>query len=63
MRCIACNKALTEFEATRKSVNSGEYVDLCSYCYNGVNILAQEREDLRDNDEVIDFDVDDLDFE
>ena len=33
MRCVACNCVLTDFEATRKGVNTGEYIDLCNKCF------------------------------
>ena len=33
MRCVACDVELTDFESTRKSVTTGEYVDLCNACY------------------------------
>lgn len=33
MRCVACNVPLNDFEATRKSKNTGEYVDLCNSCF------------------------------
>lgn len=36
MRCKACNKALNEFECTRKSKETGEFVDLCNDCYTYV---------------------------
>lgn len=36
MRCVACDKLLTEYESTRKSVSTGEFLDLCNYCYNFV---------------------------
>lgn len=48
MRCLACDCALTDFEATRKTI-SGHYVDLCNRCfYSGVNedLPTFEREDL-----------------
>lgn len=41
MRCLACNKELTEFEATRKSAQTGEFVDLCNECYRPI------KDDLR----------------
>lgn len=58
MRCIACNKALTEFESTRKSAETGEFIDLCNYCYSTIkeSTLADEREDLRE-EEYIDKEV------
>jgi hypothetical protein len=32
MRCIACDRALSDYESTRKSSVTGEYVDLCNRC-------------------------------
>lgn len=32
MRCKACNKNLSDFEATRK-YTAGDYVDLCNQCW------------------------------
>jgi len=53
MRCLACNKELSDFEATRKSTETGEYIDLCNTCFSTIKnvVLPEEREDLR---EVID---------
>lgn len=34
MRCKACNVSLNDFEATRKSKNTGEYLDLCNTCFS-----------------------------
>jgi hypothetical protein len=60
MRCQACNKALNDFESTRKSVTTGEYVDLCNHCFHDVenDIETVVREDLRDecDDEVLELD-------
>ena len=55
MRCLACNKELSDFEATRKSTETGEYIDLCNTCCGTIKnvVLPEEREDLR---EVIDDD-------
>lgn len=36
MRCLACNQVLNEFESTRKSKETGEFVDLCNSCYTHV---------------------------
>jgi len=60
MRCQACNKALNDFESTRKSVTTGEYVDLCNHCFHDVenDIETVAREDLRDecDDDVLELD-------
>jgi hypothetical protein len=60
MRCQACNKALNDFESTRKSITTGEYVDLCNHCFHDVenDIETVVREDLRDecDDDVLELD-------
>ena len=48
MRCLACNRRLTEFEATRRYASDGQFVDLCS-C-NDVflrDVALVTREDLQ----------------
>ena len=49
MRCIACDKELSDFEATRKSSTTGDYLDLCNTCYSSIQdeLYSDEREDLR----------------
>ena len=32
MRCKACDKIMSDYELTRKFSDSGQFVDLCSYC-------------------------------
>jgi len=36
MRCLCCNKLLTDFESSRKSVTTGEYIDMCTDCYRHI---------------------------
>ena len=53
MRCKACNINLSDFESTRKSNTTGEFIDLCNTCYNTIQQdvdPASEREDLRHGD-------------
>ena len=65
MRCIACNKLLTDFESSRKSVTTGEYIDMCTDCYkhirDDVNVI--ENNDLLHINDVLEeellFNVDD----
>ena len=49
MRCVACDCILTDFEATRKSAASGEYLDMCERCFQHIKGCFDviEREDLR----------------
>ena len=69
MRCLACNKLLSDFESTRKSSETGEFLDLCNYCYSTISKTthAEEREDLRDEEVINDddefFDDDFLDYD
>ncbi len=50
MRCIACNKALNDYEATRKNAITGEYFDLCQGCFASVAevtpLQVRDRKDL-----------------
>lgn len=52
MRCIACDKDLNDFESTRKSKETGEFLDLCNHCYSSIRgrFRVIEREDLRADD-------------
>ena len=66
MRCIACNKNLTDFESTRKD-RGGNFVDLCNHCYHSIqnDLHAEERPDLSEGDDEM-FDDDEwieLDFD
>ena len=68
MRCYCCDKILSDFESTRKSVNTGDYLDMCNKCYATIKdeLHAEERYDLFDGDEEEledkSFLSDDLDF-
>lgn len=54
MRCLSCNKILSDFESTRKSANTGEYLDLCNSCFSDIqyDVDAIVREDLREDEQV-----------
>jgi hypothetical protein len=64
MRCLSCNAALTDFEATRKTLKTEEFLDLCNNCYYTISddVLTIDRADLDDGEEVddgcIDYDLD-----
>lgn len=54
MKCLACDRILSDFEATRKFSGSGEFVDLCNHCFHsGVDeeINSDEREDLHEQND------------
>lgn len=56
MRCVACNCCLTEFESTRKSAETEEFLDLCNDCYLPIRdqVKALERFDLMSIEDIID---------
>ena len=56
MRCKACDTELNDFEATRKSSVTGEFLDLCNNCYKAVkyDVQAIERYDLMDLEDELD---------
>lgn len=47
-RCKSCDALLTDFEATRKSLSTNEYLDLCNGCFAPISdeIPTIDREDL-----------------
>jgi hypothetical protein len=55
MRCVACNKALSDFESTRKSAATGDYLDLCNHCFGGLGIGSVDRHDLSNSEEMEDL--------
>jgi len=48
MRCLSCNCSLTDFEATRRSIVTMEFYDLCNRCFKTVreDLVYRERMDL-----------------
>jgi hypothetical protein len=56
MRCLSCNAALTDYEATRRSVATNEFIDLCNHCFASVSDDLQtiEREDLAHDEDYVD---------
>jgi hypothetical protein len=63
MHCIACDRLLSEFEATRKNAMTMEYIDLCKVCFEDVKGLFPviERKDLvTQSDLDLDGDEDDV---
>ena len=48
MRCLSCDKILNDYESTRKSAVTGEYIDLCNHCYSTIKdqVYSKERIDL-----------------
>jgi len=65
MRCHCCDKNLNDYESTRKSVSTGEYLDMCNKCYSTVSddLLSEVRYDLYDGNEDDEYTEGDYDEE
>ena len=70
MKCQACDAVLSDFEATRKIMDTDEYLELCNHCFNVSpedNILTVDRMDLRhvtDDNPGLEFErLDDNDYD
>lgn len=48
MRCAACNKIMSEYEACMRAPESGEFADLCGVCYNIAFDLEEKEESIEE---------------
>lgn len=62
MRCICCNVALTDYESTRKSVTTNEFIDMCNKCFKTIqnDVAYKDRLDLLSVNDI--SDLDDIDI-
>jgi len=65
MRCVCCNKALSDYEATRRHAVTREFLDMCNECFTQVNesvtIPNTDRPDLLTEETFFDGDIDNID--
>lgn len=56
MRCLACDRALTDYEATRRDAITNEFIDLCNHCFASISedLHTIEREDLAHDEDYVD---------
>lgn len=52
MRCVICDVLLSDFEATRKHADTGEYLDTCSKCMSYTKIPTIDNFDLADSEDL-----------
>lgn len=52
MRCVCCNRNLNDYESTLKGALSGDYLDMCMKCLDGLDIEVVGRNDLSPYEEV-----------
>lgn len=48
MHCTACDKLLTDYEATRKDAHTFKFIDLCKVCFEDIKpfVSVIDRKDL-----------------
>jgi len=46
MKCYCCDRNLNDYESTLKHSNTGEYLDMCMTCLDGLEIPTTGRKDL-----------------
>ena len=61
MRCICCNKLLSDYEATLKHGETGQYLDTCSSCLD--EIMAEVDLHVKDNPSLLRKNNTDDDFD
>lgn len=68
MRCVCCNKNLSDYESTKKDTH-GEYIDMCTHCDSLIDDIALQGdeddvlpidEDNDDHDDIMDLSIEDL---
>lgn len=57
MKCVACDDILSDFEASIRSSNTGEYFDMCSPCLSHIRSVLETSENFL----LYDPELDDLD--
>lgn len=62
MRCSCCNRNLNDYESTLKHSETGDYLDTCITCLDGLEVPFIGREDLNPFDRVDEYeDIDNYD--
>jgi hypothetical protein len=54
MHCFSCDCNLTDFESTRKSKVTGQYLDLCNECFSEVSDVFVSEEERLEQEELRD---------
>ena len=63
MRCLSCNKSMSDFESTRKFKGTQRFVDLCNHCFSETSLSygeTDERIDLKDVQDEVEVETDDV---
>lgn len=52
MRCYSCNCNLSDFESTRKSKITEQYLDLCEDCFSSISEVCITMEEQKEKGEL-----------
>jgi len=52
LRCVCCNNLLSDYEATRRNIETNTFVDMCNECFSTVDgdMKTIDRLDLKHDD-------------
>lgn len=59
MRCDCCDKKLNDYETTLRHAKTGEFLNTCMKCLDGIGVPFVGREDLAKTEKVEDEEQDD----
>jgi hypothetical protein len=58
MKCLCCDRLLTDYESTRKHAVTSAFIDLCQQCFKTVqadsHLPTKDRKDLISSDDIDD---------
>ena len=57
MRCVSCDKILSDYESTIKSAITGEYFDMCKHCLSYIDVIYIDRPDLNNEENEDAFEI------
>lgn len=57
MRCVICDVLLSDFEATRKHADTGEYLDTCCKCMSYTKTPTIDNFNLADNEDLANMEI------
>lgn len=49
MKCCCCDRLLSDYESTRKSKTTGEYLDMCNKCHSTIKDVVPTIESVDHN--------------
>jgi hypothetical protein len=56
MRCVCCNRNLSDYESTLRHAKTGEFLDTCRKCLADIPIPVKGRRDLNPTETMEDDD-------